>query len=97
MTPIEKAKWLADFWAQVAEGKIAQLYLVKDKKWYDVSPEDRAGPDRYSDLSLWRIKPEPRRKWEVDDKGVREWTYDKAEADGWKSRGFSVTEWVEVV
>jgi hypothetical protein len=95
MTPIEKAKWLAEFYGAIAEGKIAQV-LYKDL-WQDRPTDSTSGPTLSSSPTHWRIKPEQRRKWEVDDKGVREWTYDKAEADGWKSRGYTVTEWVEIV
>jgi hypothetical protein len=91
MTPIEKAKWLADFWAQIAAGKTAQEFF--QGKWHDISAGELAGPDAGSDLDEWRIKPEPKRMW----MGARGGTYDEKEAAKWKAEGLKVTEWLEVI
>jgi hypothetical protein len=91
MTPIEKAKWLADFWAQVAAGRTAQEFYKN--QWHDVSQGELAGPDAGSDLAEWRIKPEQRRMW----MGARGATYEEEEAAKWKTEGLKVTEWQEVV
>jgi hypothetical protein len=92
MTPQEKAKWMADFWAQIAAGKTAQRYCV-DRQWRDHELTKDIVPNMQSDLSLWRIKPEPRRKWEA---GCHE-TYDAEVASSWRQRGWVVQEWVEVI
>jgi hypothetical protein len=91
MTPIEKAKWLAEFWGQIAAGKTAQEFYRN--QWRDVSQGELAGPDAGSDLAEWRIKPEQRRMW----MRASEFTYSKEEASEWKTKGWTVTEWLEVV
>ena len=91
MTPIEKAKWLADFYAQAASGKTIQFRSNNpNNDWRDIRFD---GPARGSDLSNWRIKPEPRRMW----MGARGATYEEEEAAKWKAEGLKVTEWLEVV
>jgi hypothetical protein len=94
MTPIEKAKWLAEFYGAVAEGKTAQTN--ENGEWIDVRFEPLAtnyAPNMMSNLNGWRIKPEPRRMW----MGLRGATYEEEAAAKWKAEGLTVTEWVEVV
>jgi hypothetical protein len=94
MTPIEKAKWLAEFYNAVAEGKTAQTN--ENGKWIDFRFEPLAtnyAPNMMSHPNGWRIKPEPRRKWEA---GCHE-TYLAEVASSWRQRGWVVQEWVEVI
>jgi hypothetical protein len=94
MTPQEKAKWLAEFWAQIAAGKTAQTN--ENGGWIDVQFEPLAtnyAPNMMSNPNTWRIKPEPRRMW-TDCGGC---TYNEKEAAEWKAKGLTVTEWLEVI
>ena len=52
--------------------------------------------------SCWRIKPEPRRKWEIATAplgGLRSCSvaFSPFIAERWKARGYTVTEWQEVL
>jgi hypothetical protein len=93
MTLQEKAKWLAEFYGAVAEGKTAQFRKSARFPWGDISDEIRLGPCLTSDTDTWRIKPEPRRMW-TDCGGC---TYNEKEAAEWKAKGLTVTEWLEVI
>ena len=97
MTQTEKAKWLAEFYNAVAEGKTVQTN--ENGKWIDVRFEPLAtnyAPNMMSHPNSWRIKPEPRRMWRIRQGCVHE--TDKAHiAAEWKDQGFTVTEWLEVV
>jgi hypothetical protein len=101
MTPQEKAKWLAEFWAQIAAGKTAQVQRsmnIRDE-WEDVREEELVGPNARSNSDAWRIKPEPRRMWvciSPDKQAIHE-TEDKGIADELKAADYTVTEWIEVV
>ena len=101
MTPDEiktKSAELAAFYTAKANGKTLQVeYSDGWKNWV----EDH-GPTMGSDLSRWRVKPEPRRMWETPsatpfrtDSYVR--TYNQDETDEWRAKGYKVTEWVEVL
>jgi hypothetical protein len=93
MTPIEKAKWLAEFYGAVAAGRTVQTR--ENGSWIDVRFEPHAtnyAPNMMSNYNSWRIKPEPRRMWSC---GVT--TFDEKEAATWKAKGLTVTEWMEVV
>lgn len=100
MTPKEiktKSAEIAALYTAKANGKTLQ-YLTDSWSDYD----DDAGPTLLSDLSRWRVKPEPRRMWETpsassfsNNHNVR--TYNQDEADRWKSKGCIVTEWQEVL
>lgn len=55
-----------------------------------------------SDVFKWRIKPEPRIKWEIrgTSAGGMKWsssTFSEEKAAEWKAKGWIVTEWQEVV
>jgi hypothetical protein len=91
MTPIEKAKWIAEFYKAVAEGKTVQESF--SGKWIDCATSGLVGPDMCSNLDFWRIKPEPRRKWETSSTE----TYNPLVAAEWRKQGLTVTEWQEVV
>jgi hypothetical protein len=93
MTPIEKAKWLAEFYGAVAAGKTAQEFF--QQKWQDIPVAELIGPDMGSgsDPDTFRIKPEPRRMWQTCGHP----THDEKQAAEWKAQGLSVTEWLEVV
>jgi hypothetical protein len=92
MTPIEKAKWLAEFYGAIAEGKTVQQLF--SGKWRDNATNDLVGPDMSSNPDFWRIKPEPRRMWEAESGLITE---SQKEAAEWRKQGLTVTEWVEVV
>jgi hypothetical protein len=56
MTREEKARWLSEIYAAIAEGKTLQYRI--GSKWHDDPMDD--GPYFYSNPEDWRIKPEPR-------------------------------------
>ena len=101
MTPDEikaKSAELAAFYTAKANGKTLQVEYSDG--WKDCV--DCNGPTMQSDLSKWRVKPEPRRMWETPsaspfrtDSHVR--TYHQDEADEWRVKGYKVTEWMEVL
>ena len=102
MTPEEikaKAAELAALYVAKSNGKILE-YDTKVVGWVDNG--STSGPDMQSDLTRWRVKPEPRRMWETPsatpfrtDSYVR--TYHQDQADEWKAKGNKVTEWQEVL
>jgi hypothetical protein len=94
-----KSAELAAFYTAKANGRMLQ-YNVTAFGWTDAVGADC--PDLKSDLSRWRVKPEPRRMWETpsassftNNHNVR--TYNQAEADEWRVKGYKVTEWLEVL
>lgn len=98
MSPDEikaKAATLAELYAAKAAGKTLQVesYGV----WND--QPDGAGPTMSSVLSRWRVKPEPRRMWEIERKNASStWIVkDESEAIEWRESGHTVTEWQEVL
>jgi hypothetical protein len=98
MTPDEKkakALEVAALYTALANGKTLQFDTSPNQqrmnRWEDI-PEELS-LSIHSDLSRWRVKPEPRRKWST---GVG-FTFDEAEADQWRIAGHKVTEWVEVL
>ena len=97
MTPIEKAKWIAEFYNAVAEGKTVQVNGVNG--WIDVPLDYPDMPAMCHTLSRWRIKPEPRRMWTCvsPDKQASHNTEDKDIAIGLMASHYTVTEWMEVV
>ena len=56
MTREEKARWLSEIYAAMAEGKTVQ-YLFGNN-WLDYVGD--IGPDMGTNEDIWRIKPEPR-------------------------------------
>jgi hypothetical protein len=93
-----KSAELAALYTAKANGRTLQIECNDGWKGCD----DCNGPTMQSDLSRWRVKPEPRRMWETfsatpfrTDSYVR--TYHQDEADTWKSKGCTVTEWLEVL
>jgi len=93
-----KSAALAELYTARANGKTLQheISLTGDDRWID--HVDGSGPNLASDLSCWRVKPEPRRKWEsmISCRRVST-THDASIAEAWKAQGISVTEWVEVL
>ena len=88
-----KASELAALYVAKANGRTLQFLT---DVWADY--EHDAGPSMQSDLTRWRVKPEPRRMWECsDDIGSFGKTESEDLAKKWKNTGFSVTEWVEVI
>lgn len=49
----------------------------------------------------WGVKPKPRRKWETGSASIGgdcySTTWSADEAADWRSRGYTVTEWQEVL
>jgi hypothetical protein len=93
MTPDEikaKAAELAALYTAKANGRTLQIQHGQNE-WMD--SDLIYGPTIGSDLSRWRVKPEPRRMWST---GIGT-TFDEAEADEWRVKGYKVTEWMEVL
>jgi len=98
-----KSAELAALYTAKANGRTLQCLLMLDPKegcWID--HDNGSGPNLHSDLSRWRVKPEPRRMWETPsaspfrtDSYAR--TYHQEEADEWRVKGYKVTEWQEVL
>ena len=92
MSPDEikaKAASLAELYTAKANGKTLQFLT---DVWADY--EHDAGPSMGSDLSRWRVKPEPRKMWTTIDAT----TFNESQAAIWKKAGaYTVTEWQEVL
>jgi hypothetical protein len=100
MTPQQKALKLAEFWAQIAAGRIAQIRETSQTdEWRDITVDNFAGPDLRSNLDTWRIKQELNKMWKCvsPDKETIYITNDKNQAALWESMSYTVTEWQEVV
>ena len=92
------AHWLADFYSAVAQGKTVQVQGAEGG-WIDCHTVDY-WPGIGSALNSkheWRIKPEPRRMWEVGPYFNNVRTERIEVANKWKAEGLTVTEWQEVV
>jgi hypothetical protein len=88
------AQWLVDFYSAVTQGKTVQVEGASGE-WIDCHTVDY-WPGIGSALNSkheWRIKPEPRRKWETSSTE----TYNPLVAAEWRKQGFTVTEWQEVI
>ena len=101
MTPEEiktKSAELAALYVAKANGKILE-YATPSVGWIDSG--SASGPDMQSDLTRWRVKPEPRRMWETPSATFGGSGYVRTqhadEAERWKARGNKVTEWQEVL
>ena len=97
-----KSAALAELYTAKACGKTLQI--LDDGKWTDCIPGIWSGstlsygPNFASDLSCWRVKPEPQRVWVCVEEGyVKVCTYDQALAEGWRGDGHRVIETVEVL
>lgn len=92
----EEAREHARLLLEWAEGKTLQKLVTG--KWIEYLSNDLPA---ISDPSFWRIKPEPRQKWETGSASIGgncyHTTFSAEEAAGWKSRGYTVTEWEEVL
>jgi hypothetical protein len=90
---------LAALYTAKANGKTLQCLLMLDPKegcWID--HDNGSGPNLHSDLSKWRVKPEPRKCWLAPCGAITcGRTFDKSEAVKWKQQGMEVTEWLEVM
>lgn len=86
-----KAATLAELFAAVAAGKTLQhrWEYGEAKGWNDAE----GFPCMDSDLSYWRVKPEPRRMWKYNQYD----TDDPRIAQGWREGGYTVTERQEVL
>jgi len=85
-----KSAELAALYTAKANGKVLE-YDTKAIGWVDNGAS--SGPDMQSDLARWRVKPEPRRMWSTIDMT----TFNEAESDEWRVKGYKVTEWMEVL
>jgi hypothetical protein len=94
-----KSAALAELYTAKANGKTLQI--LEDGKWTDWSPGIWSGstlsygPNFASDLSCWRVKPEPRRMWQIEHTASR--TNSQDTANQWRAQGYTVIEWVEVL
>jgi hypothetical protein len=84
-----KSAELAAFYTAKANGKTLQIEYSDGWK----GCVDENGPTMGSDLSRWRIKPEPRRMWTTANTTV----HDEAAALELQRMGMRVTEWMEVL
>lgn len=96
MTEQEEARERARLMLVWADGKTLQLVSGQPKEWIDYTGKE-APVIRSS--SCWRVKPEPRRKWErvVTGGSSTSRTENPEIAADWKARGYTVTEWMEVL
>jgi hypothetical protein len=93
MTPDEikaKSEELVAFYTAKALGKILE-FDTKSIGWIDNGAT--SGPDMQSDLSRWRVKPEPQRIW---ISGTA-WTDSPVIAAALKEAGQEAKEFVEVL
>ena len=98
MSEQEKASEAARLLLEWADGKTLQQ-LGKQGEWTDYVSEKLP---IILVPSCWRIKPDPRRKWEIAIAPLgglrsRSITFCATTAENWKSAGYTVTEWMEVV
>lgn len=93
-----KYRALAQFFAAKAEGKSLQLSWTKFSEGNGITMWETTEyfPTPDSDLSRWRVKPEPRRMWTTPDSNGVGQTMDQKDAEEWRALGFTVTEWTEV-
>ena len=99
MTPEEikaKSAELAALYTAKANGKILE-YDTKSIGWVDNG--STSGPDMQSDLSRWRVKPEPRTFWVLlnQDGEVIDATRFQSRVNRWRKGGHSVVESKEVL
>lgn len=93
-----KSAELAELYTAKANGKTLQHEVSSfgDGLWVDHVNE--SGPNLASDLSRWRVKPEPQRVWvRVEEGYIKVCTYDPVLADSWRGDGHRVIETVEVL
>jgi hypothetical protein len=90
-----KSSELAALYTAKANGKILQC--VPEVGWIDAIMCD--GPNMDSNLSRWRVKPEPRRFWIWINQGgeVVDSTRHPERAEKWRTAGHVVIETVEVL
>jgi hypothetical protein len=90
-----KSAELAALYTAKANGKTLQIEYSDG--WKD--HVEHVGPTMGSDLSRWRVKPEPRRMWETPSSTPDSYarTYHQEESDEWRVKGYKVTEWQEVL
>jgi hypothetical protein len=87
-----KSLELAALYTSLAAGKQLQFHCGETFPiWVDCKPMDT--PRLSSDLSYYRVKPEPRRMWTTASTTV----HDEAAAMELQRQGMKVTEWVEVL
>jgi hypothetical protein len=89
-----KSSELATLYTAKANGKTLQCFLRLDPKkgcWID--HDNGSGPSLHSDLSKWRVKPEPQRIW---ISGTA-WTDSPVIAAALREQGQEAREFVEVI
>lgn len=99
MTPQEikdKSAELAAFYVAKANGKILE-YDTKSIGWVDNG--STSGPDMQSDLTRWRVKPEPRTFWVLlnQDGEVIDATQLQTRVFRWSKSGCTVIETKEAL
>jgi hypothetical protein len=98
MTPerIEKAKWLSELYAAVANGEELQVWKSDTDEWRDAT----SGPNLSTiEKGWWRIKPKPRRFWVLlnEDGEIVDTTRHQARANAWRIAKNYVIEVVGVL
>jgi len=96
----DRAIELSALYAAVGNGRELQY------DWSSPSDTDRAwrgpgnhSPDLRSDLSRWRVKPEPRTAFTATspDERLRSFVIQKYEVDEFLAAGYKVSKWTEVL
>ena len=96
MTPQDKARELAALYTSVANGRELQFnYAVQE-------PDDWRDPGCHcphlgSNLSRWRIKPEPRTVYLAYKSGNRALFIPEEQAEEYRANGCTVSKWTEVL
>ena len=93
-----KYRALADLFAAKAEGKSLQLSCTKFSEGNGIAMWETTEyfPTPDSDLSKWRVKPEPRRILTTRDSDGILHEIRPENVDLWKTEGHTITEWKEV-
>lgn len=93
----EKYTTLAALFAVKAAGKELQISWTHTSNGttFPVWETTSEVPTIESDLSRWRIKPEPRRMW--TSSATNALTENETEAEDWRKHGHNLIEWQEVL
>jgi len=98
MTPQDKARELAALYTSVANGRELQYDWSSpsdaDRRWQ--TPGNHS-PQMSSDLSRWRIKPEPRTVYLAYKSGNRALFIPEEQAEEYRANGCTVSKWTEVL
>lgn len=90
-----KSAALAELYTARANGKTLQYQIASEGDYQWMDHVDGTGPHLASELSCWRVKPEPRRMWQIEHTMTQ--TNSQDTANQWRAQGYTVIEWVEVL